>query len=162
MNTKKSLFIITCLHLIVWKMCSEKQIANYRRKISGPILDRIDLHVEVPRLEFSKLNQVAGGETSAQIKARVEAARTRQHTRFVGQSFLNNAEMNSQAVYKYCPIDVPSQRLMANAMEKLKLSVRSYFRILKLARTIADLEAEENILLKHLAEALQYRPTMED
>jgi len=143
-------------------VCSEKQIANYRRKISGPILDRIDLHVEVPRLEFSKLNQNSGGETSADIKLRVEAARAIQRQRFVGQPFLNNAEMNSQAVYRYCQIDVPSQRLMAQAMEKMKLSVRSYFRILKLARTIADLEGEENILLKHLAEALQYRPTMED
>ncbi|MEI7452363.1 MAG: YifB family Mg chelatase-like AAA ATPase [Candidatus Falkowbacteria bacterium] len=142
--------------------CSEKQIANYRRKISGPILDRIDLHVEVPRLEFSKLNQVSDGETSDNVKTRVEAARAIQLERFAGQPFLNNAEMNSQAVYKYCPIDVPSQRLMASAMEKMKLSVRSYFRILKLARTIADLEGEGNILLKHLAEALQYRPSLED
>jgi len=143
-------------------VCSEKQIANYRRRISGPILDRIDLHVEVPRLEFSKLNQNSGGETSDDIKARVGAARAIQLKRFTGQPFLNNAEMNSQAVYKYCPIDVPSQRLMAQAMEKMKLSVRSYFRILKLARTIADLEGEENIALKHLAEALQYRPSLED
>jgi magnesium chelatase family protein len=142
-------------------VCSERQIINYRKKISGPILDRIDLHIEVPRVEFDKLSAGASGENSASVKKRVEAARARQLVRFSDKICFSNAEMDTRTTDKHCQIDKAGRQLLAQAMDKLKLSARSYFRILKLARTIADLENEEKIASKHLAEALQYRPRLE-
>ncbi len=141
--------------------CSSNQILNYKKGISGPILDRIDMHVEVPRIKFEKLTSESYGEQSAVIKIRVEAARRVQKSRFEGLPFITNSEMSSEAVRKFCPIDAPSVNLLRGAVEQLHLSARSYFRVLKLARTIADLAGEENILMPQLAEALQYRPKLD-
>jgi len=141
--------------------CSASQILNYKRVVSGPILDRIDMHIEVPRIKFEKLTSESYGETSSEIKARVEAARTVQKKRFENLPFITNSEMSSEAVRKFCPIDAPSVNLLRGAVEQLHLSARSYFRVLKLARTIADLAGEENILMPQLAEALQYRPKLD-
>jgi len=142
-------------------ICSPSQIINYRKKISGPILDRIDLHIEVPRLDFEKLSSVAPGENSIAIKSRIEQAREIQRQRFKSANFITNSEMNSEAAKNFCQIDSSSQQILKNAVEQLHLSARAYFRILKLARTIADLEAVEQLSAKHVAEALQYRPKIE-
>lgn len=142
-------------------VCSPAQIINYRKKISGPILDRIDLHVEVPRVNFDKLASEIPGEGSTAIKKRVEAARQIQRQRFLDGPFISNSEMTSEAVKKYCQFDETSSRLLKNAVDQMHLSARSYFRVLKISRTIADLAGETNISSLHIAEALQYRPKME-
>ena len=152
--------------------CSVRQVANYRQKISGPILDRIDLHVEVPRLPVDRLTELVASahdavlgaaalENSALVKKRVVAARARQTARFQGQAILTNAEMPATLVKKFCRIDADSQKLLSAAARRLNLSARSYFRVLKIARTIADLELKKEIELAHIAEALQYRPSIE-
>lgn len=138
--------------------CSQTSILNYSKKISGPIIDRIDLHIEVPRVKFDKLSDNAQGESSISIKARVEKTRKIQKERFKNSPFITNSEMNSEAVKRFCPLKESSKQLLKNAVEQMHLSARSYFRILKLARTIADLEESEIIQDKHIAEALQYRP----
>jgi magnesium chelatase family protein len=142
-------------------VCASGQIINYRKKISGPILDRIDLHVEVPRVNFDKLSGASAGESSAAIKARVEEARSIQRQRFTGSPFITNSEMTSEAVKRFCPYDEVSGRLLKSAVDQLHLSARSYFRILKIARTIADLAGEADISSRHVAEALQYRPKLD-
>jgi len=139
-------------------VCSTGQVQNYKNKVSGPIIDRIDLHIEVPRVDFDKLAEASNGESSVDIKKRVETARKIQKLRFKGTDFVTNTEMSSEAVKRFCELDGESKELLRIAVEKLYLSARSYFRVIKLARTIADLELEENISPKHLAEALQYRP----
>ena len=141
--------------------CSPVQIINYKRKISGPILDRIDLHIEVPRIKFEKLIGTTKEENSSDIKIRVQKARDRQRERFVNTSFVTNSEMNSEAVKKFCQVDEVSKQLLKNAVNQMHLSARSYFRILKLARTIADLDNSESLKSSHVAEALQYRPKIE-
>ncbi|MDO8593049.1 MAG: YifB family Mg chelatase-like AAA ATPase [bacterium] len=142
-------------------VCSGTQVINYRKKISGPILDRIDLHVEVPRVKFEKLASVVDGEPSAKIKQRVQSARHRQTERFSQTSFITNSEMSSEAVKQFCRVDSVSSKLLHQAVDQLHLSARAYFRVLKLARTIADLSGESDILTSHIAEALQYRPRAE-
>jgi magnesium chelatase family protein len=137
--------------------CSPLQIINYQKKISGPILDRIDLHIEVPRVSFDKLTTNSDGEKSIDIKKRIEKAREHQRKRFQAEPIFTNTEMSSDMVKRFCPVDLISQRLLKNAVEQMHLSARAYFRILKLSRTIADLSGEENILSTHVAEALQYR-----
>ena len=139
-------------------VCSTGQVQNYKNKVSGPIIDRIDLHVEVPRVDFDKLSEASNGEKSVDIKKRVEAARKIQKQRFEKTNFITNTEMSSEAVKQFCELDNESKKLLKAAVEKLHLSARSYFRIIKLSRTIADLESGDKILPKHLAEALQYRP----
>jgi len=142
-------------------ICSPLQIINYKKKISGPILDRIDLHLEVPRVKFEKLTSTSGSETSLEIKARVEQARSIQQNRFANLPFITNSEMSSETVKQFCQLDNTSVNLMRQAVDQMHLSARAYFRILKIARTIADLANEEKILTQHIAEALQYRPKME-
>jgi magnesium chelatase family protein len=142
-------------------VCSQSQIVNYKKKISGPIIDRIDLHVEVPRVNFDKLNSDTMGEESPAIKKRIEAARHIQKERFQNEPYITNSEMSSEATKRYCQIDDASRKLLANAVDQMHLSARAFFRTLKLARTIADLEAVDNILTSHIAEALQYRPRVE-
>jgi magnesium chelatase family protein len=141
--------------------CAPGQVLNYRKRISGPIIDRIDIHIEVPRLKFEKLSAEEEGEKSEDIKKRIETARKIQRERFKDTSFLTNSEMDSEAVKQFCEFDESSRRLLHGAVEQMHLSARAYFRILKLARTIADLAGEEKILTSHIAEALQYRPRIE-
>lgn len=141
--------------------CNEQQINNYRRRLSGPIIDRIDLHIEVPRLNLTDLENNYNNESSSIVRQRIERARFLQIKRFAGLPLLTNAEMTSQLVKRFCPLDKPGKKLLEIATVKLNLSARSYFRVLKLARTIADLAAERKISVDHLAEALQYRPKVE-
>ena len=134
---------------------------KYQKRISGPLLDRIDNHVEVPRVDYEKLNSQRVSETSDSIRARVQAAREIQTQRFSKTSnIVCNADMRIAEVRKFCPLQDEGQSLMRAAMNQLNLSARAYHRILKLARTIADLAGSENIQSAHLAEALQYRPKM--
>lgn len=143
--------------------CSMLQISKYQRKISGPLLDRIDLHIEVPKVQFSKLtnNEKNINETSDQIRKRVENARAIQTTRFKNKNIFTNAEMNAKDIKDFCKISEETTELMRSAVSQLHLSARSYHRLLKIARTIADLSGAENIQLAHAAEALQYRAKIE-
>jgi magnesium chelatase family protein len=138
--------------------CSPAMVSRYQKRISGPLLDRIDIHVEVPRVEYEKLSDDRLGEPSAAIRQRVEAARERQRRRFEGTALLTNADMGPAEVREYCPLDDAGRSLLRAAMQQLQMSARAYHRILKLARTIADLAGNEKIQTVHLAEAIQYRP----
>jgi magnesium chelatase family protein len=133
-------------------------VSRYQKRISGPLLDRIDIHVEVPRVEYEKLTDDRLGEPSAALRARVEAARERQRQRFAGTRFLTNADMGPGEVREHCQLDGAGKSLLRAAMQQLHMSARAYHRILKLARTIADLAGSEEIKTAHLAEAIQYRP----
>lgn len=141
--------------------CLPNQIINYQKKISGPLLDRIDLHVEVPKVKFDKLASDQLEEKSNDIRTRVEAARIIQQKRFSNSDIITNSEMSSRQTKDFCRVDQKTLELLRQAVNQLGLSARSYFRILKLARTIADLSKEENIKIDHVAEALQYRPKVE-
>ncbi|PLX22068.1 magnesium chelatase [Candidatus Parcubacteria bacterium] len=138
-------------------ICSSSQVINYNKKVSGPILDRVDLHVEVPRISYEKLASERKEESSEEIQKRVQAARNIQIRRFAKSKYVSNSEMNSKAVENFCVLNNESKKLLKKASESLHFSARSYFRIIKIARTIADLEASVNISLEHLSEALQYR-----
>jgi magnesium chelatase family protein len=137
--------------------CSPSQIIKYQQKISGPIIDRIDLHVEVPRLSFEELSKKKVAESSSQIQQRVAKSRQIQQNRFKDLVILYNSEMRVREISQFCQIDSQGQALLKNAVNQFYLSARGYHRILKLARTIADLEQSEQIKTQHLAEALQYR-----
>jgi magnesium chelatase family protein len=136
--------------------CTSGQITRYRRKISGPILDRIDIKIDVPRISFEKLTSEEKGEDSEKIREKVEKARKIQEERGIV-----NSEMKIPQIKKYCKIDIISQDLLRNAMQRLNLSPRSYHKVLKVARTIADLEAKEQISRDHLAEAIKYQEMQE-
>ena len=138
--------------------CAPALVTRYQKRISGPMLDRIDIHVEVPRVEFAKLADPQPGENSSAVRSRVEAARARARERFAGSDLMCNAEMRAGDVRRYCRLDDAGSALMRAAMQQLQLSARAFHRVLKVARTIADLSASENIIPAHLAEALQYRP----
>lgn len=138
--------------------CSSSVVTRYQKRISGPLLDRIDIHVDVPRVQYEKLAGERPGESSANVRARVAAARERQTRRFAGTRALTNADMGPAEVRVYCQLDAAGQKLMQAAMRQLHLSARGYHRVLKLARTIADLADSDNIGAMHLAEAIQYRP----
>jgi magnesium chelatase family protein len=138
--------------------CSAGAIARYQKRISGPLLDRIDIHVEVPRVEYEKLTDRREGERSAVVRERVQAARQRQSQRFVGTRITCNADMGPAEVRAHCQVDSAAQPLLRAAMQRLQLSARAFHRVLKLARTIADLAGAETIGAPHLAEAIQYRP----
>ncbi len=137
--------------------CTPSQIASYRRKISGPILDRIDIHVTVARIEYEKLTSKITGEPSWQIRERIEKARKIQRKRFGKQKSLLNSDMANSQVKQFCELDDYSKNLMKNAVNQYHLSARSYFRILKVARTVTDLRNGQDISQKDLAEAIQYR-----
>lgn len=137
--------------------CTAAQIQRYRARVSGPLLDRIDIHIEMPEVGYRELSDRARGEPSSAVRARVNAARARQRARFDGEGILCNAQMNTQQVRAYCSPQGASERLLRQAFAQLRLSARAYQRILKVARTIADLEGSEAILERHYAEAIQYR-----
>jgi len=140
--------------------CSAQAIARYQKRISGPLLDRIDIHVEVPRVDYEKLASKRQVETSATIRTRVQAARERQVTRFVETNLTCNAEMGPAEVHRYCEVEPAGEKLLKAAMQQLHLSARAFHRVLKLARTIADLADSDIIVASHVAEAIQYRPRM--
>ncbi|MEN3027490.1 MAG: YifB family Mg chelatase-like AAA ATPase [Chlorobiota bacterium] len=138
--------------------CTPHQIQRYLAKISAPLLDRIDIHVEVPAVKYHELSIERSGESSATIRERVVRARQRQAERFRGlPGIYKNADMGTQEIRRFCRLDARGQELLRTAMSRLGLSARAYDRILKVARTIADLEGSEAILPHHLAEAIQYR-----
>jgi magnesium chelatase family protein len=138
--------------------CSPAQISLYQKKISGPLLDRIDLHLEVKRVAFEKLNDARPGETSASIRNRVQCARDRQAQRFAGTALACNADMGVGDLRQHCALDDAGRSPMKAAMNQMQMSARGFHRVLKVARTIADLAGVEAITTTHLAEALQYRP----
>lgn len=142
-------------------VCAPSQIIRYKRKLSGPLLDRIDLHVEVPRLKYEEMSYNSAGETSQTVRKRVEAARAIQASRFSGDGILTNREMSIRHIKKYCALDETAENMMKNAVNSMNFSTRTYHRLLKISRTIADLAGEKNIKSDHLAEALQYRPREE-
>ena len=139
-------------------ICTPFQVQKYRRKLSGPLLDRIDLHVEVPRVQYEKLASEAVAESSDKILERVEQARQIQKERFKNFNFFTNSEMKLKDIKLFCRLDEAGQEVLKRAVYTYNLSARAYHRILKLARTIADLHAAETIHPDHLNEALQYRP----
>ncbi|HEX8173048.1 MAG TPA: YifB family Mg chelatase-like AAA ATPase [Thermoanaerobaculia bacterium] len=138
-------------------LCSPLQISRYLGKISGPLLDRIDLQVEVAALTSEEIASTQAGESSAEIRARVEAARQLQRERFRRSGIVCNAEMSARHLRRACELDASSRRLLLDAIDRLGLSARAHDRILKVARTIADLRAEERVASAHVAEAIQYR-----
>jgi magnesium chelatase family protein len=139
--------------------CSEAQVENYMRRISGPLLDRIDMHVEVPSVEYDAMRRRTQPESSAVIRARVNAAREIQKARFSGTGISCNAYMAPAMIGQFCDLDPAGERLMQGAFDRMGLTGRSHDRILRMARTIADLEGSEAIRPDHLAEAIQYRST---
>jgi magnesium chelatase family protein len=141
--------------------CSPLEVKRYRRRISGPFLDRIDIFVEVPRLTKEELMGKPAGESSAVVRARVERARRIQSERFRGEKIFANAQMGVREVRLYCQLEQNAQRLLEQAIDHLNLSARAYHRVLKVARTIADLEQSEMIKAAHVAEAIQYRSSEE-
>jgi len=138
--------------------CTPVQVQLYRSRLSGPLLDRIDMHIEVPPVSVEDIDRAQPGESSVAIRERVNAARKIQGRRFAGnKAIFCNAQMGSKLVKECCPLDEPSTRLLRQAIDRLGLSARAYYRIIKIARTIADLEAAQSISSFHIAEAIQYR-----
>ncbi len=138
--------------------CSPREIQNYLGRISGPLLDRIDLHIEVPAVKFRDMTNLQPVESSAQIRERVVTARKMQHARFVGKPKIRcNARMTARELRSFCELDEPTRELLKHAMSEYNLSARAYDRILKVARTIADLAGFEKVMADHISEAIQYR-----
>ena len=137
--------------------CSTLQIQRYRAKISGPLLDRIDIQVEVPAVRYKELADHSAGESSAVIRARVDRARDVQLARFHGRKIFCNAQMSARDLKRFCQTDPTADKLLETAMTKLGLSARAYTRILKVSRTIADLDGQAEITGAQVAEAIQYR-----
>jgi len=140
--------------------CTETMIQRYVSKISGPLLDRIDIHIDVPAVNYKELRgSDSNAESSVQIKERVIRARQVQLNRFAaaGEKIYSNAQMGSREIRTYCELDADSERMLERAMQQQGLSARAHDRILKVARTIADLEGSMQLASKHIAEAIQYR-----
>lgn len=145
-------------------ICSSKQIANYRGRLSGPLLDRVDMYIEVPKVpteDFRKSRDILA-EDSHTVQKRVQSAKDLQLLRFEGMKVSANSEMSSKDIKTLCTLDSESEWILAGAVKSMNLSARSYYRILKLARTIADLENQEDIQVAHILEALSYRKREED
>jgi magnesium chelatase family protein len=139
-------------------VCPPALVSRYQHRISGPFIDRVDIFVEVPHIEYEKLADNRLGEKSEKVRSRVEAARMLQRKRFAGTRIACNSEMTPAEVREFCQLEDTAQSLLKTAMKQLYLSARAFHRILKLARTIADLEGADIIRANHLAEAIQYRP----
>jgi magnesium chelatase family protein len=137
--------------------CSSSTITRYQKRLSGPLLDRIDIHVEVPRVNYEKLSDDRVGEASEVVRGRVESARQKQRERFSQSHVHHNADMGVAEVRKFCGLGAEGSSLIKSAMSQMQLTARAYHRVLKLARTIADLAGAAVIAPNHLAEALQYR-----
>ncbi|MXY21275.1 MAG: YifB family Mg chelatase-like AAA ATPase [Dehalococcoidia bacterium] len=138
--------------------CTDSQVSRYGKRLSGPLLDRIDIFVDVPSVDYEKLTAPPGADRSENVRARTERAREIQRARFAGTSLLTNSEMGPNEVHKFCQLGDQASGMMGSAMRQMNLSARVYHRVLKLSRTIADLAGSEAIEVEHLAEALQYRP----
>jgi magnesium chelatase family protein len=138
--------------------CSPSAVSKYQKRLSGPLIDRIDIFVDVPPVEYEKLMESDRGEGSAAVRRRVEGAREMQRGRFGGTPLLCNAEMGPAEVWEFCQVEEGAKGLLQAAMKQLNLSARAFHRVLKLSRTIADLAGAKEIGIGHLAEALQYRP----
>ena len=137
--------------------CTPQQITKYMGRISGPLLDRIDIHIEVTPVKYEKLESDIKLESSEKIKERVNMARKIQLERYKNNKIFSNSELTPKLIEKYCKLDEKSKTLLEKAFNRLGLSARAYARILKVARTIADMEKSENIQSSHLLEAIQYR-----
>jgi magnesium chelatase family protein len=141
--------------------CSPSDILRYRKRISGPMLDRIDIFIHVPRVEYEKLSDDRLGEESKIVRARVKRARDMQRGRFTEKGISLNSEMGPSEVRKFCPLDPEGKSLLKAATDRFNFSARGFHRLLKLSRTIADLDGSSHILSHHMAEAIQYRSTLE-
>ena len=137
--------------------CSFEQVTKYQNRCSGPLLDRIDIQVEVSNISYETLKETRKAESSAQIKERVTKARLLQKSRYKEDNIYTNSQLTPSLIVKYCKLDSSCEKLLSSTFQRLNLTARAYNRILKLARTIADLDESENIEMKHLAEAIQYR-----
>ena len=137
--------------------CTPQIIARYLQRISGPLIDRIDIHVEVPRLKQDELMRKTPGEPSASIRDRVRRAREIQNARYANSRIFCNAQMSTRHMKNWCRLSEDAEAMLKQAIEHLRLSARAYDRILRVSRTIADLSGEENISIAHIAEAVQYR-----
>ena len=138
-------------------ICTPKAITRYLSKVSGPMLDRIDIHIEVPPVEFNDLNSVSDEEKSSEIKKRVNRARAIQTERYKGTGIKSNAGISAGMVNRFCPMSGEAKAFLSKAFETMGMSARAYDKILKVARTIADLDTSEAIKVNHIAEAIQYR-----
>ena len=137
--------------------CTPAQIHRYRSKISGPLLDRIDIQIEVPAVKYDDISKIADGDTSDEIKKRVDNARKIQLERYANEGITSNSQLTAAMLDKYCSLGDNESRLLKSAFERLGLSARAHSKILKVARTIADLDACDDIKTTHIAEAIQYR-----
>jgi len=137
--------------------CSPRQIQNYISKISGPLLDRIDIHVEVPSVQYKDLTSDATCESSAVIREEVTKARDIQLKRFQRLKYSTNSRMSTKQIKNHCSLDSQAEELLQQAMTELNISARGYNKILKVGRTIADLDSSENVCVEHISEAVQYR-----
>jgi magnesium chelatase family protein len=137
--------------------CTPRQVQNYISRISGPLLDRIDIHVEVPNVPYTDLASATTGETSEVMRKRIENVRIIQLKRFRGGSCLNNSRMSTRMTKKFCNLDSRAEELLRQAMVELGISARGYGKILKIGRTIADLDDSGDICVEHISEAIQYR-----
>ena len=137
--------------------CSKGAPQKYLAKVSGPLLDRLDIHIEVPQVDFQKLSAEEKGESSAEIKKRVNKARAIQTKRFEGTDITCNAKMTPAVTRQVCRLDETSKKMLERCFETMGLSARAYDKILRIARTIADLDESDNIELEHVTEAVQYR-----
>jgi len=137
--------------------CSSTVVTRYQKRISGPLMDRIDIFLDIPRIDYDKLTDEGQSELSASVRRRVQEARQIQLERFKDSALTDNADMTALEIRQFCKVDPPAQALLKTAMKQIQFTARAFHRTLKLARTVADLDGAQIIKTNHLAEALQYR-----